>query len=75
MQTFTPLLPASSPRYAPHSHAAMATLTGIFCGSNPISPSPKKTSGLIYADLRLLTLTISLIALDITFLLKGISRL
>ena len=36
-----PLATPSSPRYVPHGHAAMATLTGHGSGLRPISPYPR----------------------------------
>ena len=41
----TPCSRASSPRYAPHGHAAIATFTGAFSGLTPISPYPRIAIG------------------------------
>jgi hypothetical protein len=43
--TRTPCSSASSPRYAPHGHTAITTLTGAWSGFTPISPYPRITSG------------------------------
>src|SRR5919198_5410898 len=37
----TPVAKDSSPRYAPHGHTAMVTLTGAGRGFKPISPYPR----------------------------------
>ena len=43
--TLIPFSRPSSPRYAPHSHEAIAVCTGAFVCATPITPYPKNTSG------------------------------